>query len=403
MVSMTINFHDFKTEIKRAIITRKDKIDAFNYPNDWAWLTYTFSKDGKENNPLFKDALDNLSKWALSEASESQDRYLAPLSLCSYLIDDEKQRVLLIDKIDKIVKKLDVILAKDIDRFSVLNDPSQVFCITLGTKSKFPNSQKDSLINFCNKHLYKGRSIRKVFYSASILELGEKPNTQPNIDSESFDPSDIISIIWFYERYKDIYKISTADLWKNFDNIKDTFTFEDSVEEVSSIRPLSNQDLALLYETVSSQTTKPDPNILFDVYSLHPRIKAISESLFKKGEYFSAVFEATKALNDFIRELTSSHDSEIALIKNVIGDPNAKEIKSPKIKFNALDPKSSDYKSQQNEQRGFSHLAHGIFFAFRHPKGHEPKDKNWGDISSYEALDQLAVISYLMKRLEEAK
>lgn len=393
-----INFHTYKAEIKRALIDRKDKMDPFNYPNDCAWLTYALSKDGREDNPLFKDSLDSLLKWALSESSESQDRFLAPLSLCSYLIGDENQRALLIDKI---VKKLDILLAKDIDKFSVINDPTQVFCITLGTKANLSVSQKNAIINLCDKNLDKGRPIRKVFYSASLVELGKKPSIQPNIDA--IDPSDVISGIWFYERYKNFFDINTANLWKNFDNVKDTFTLEDFIKEDSSIRPLSNQDLTLLYEAVSNQAQKPDPAILFDVYPLHPRVKAISESLFKKSEYFNAVFEATKALNDFIRDLTGLPDSEIKLVQNVIGDPNAREIKSPKIRFNPLDPTSTDYKSQQNEQRGFSHIAHGIFFAFRHPKGHEPKDKDWGDISPYEALDQLVVISYLMKRFEEAK
>lgn len=395
-----INFHEYKTEIKRAIINRKDKIDTGNFPNDWAWITYALSMDGKENNPLFKDALNRLLRWAFSESSESQDRYLAPLSLCSYFIDNEKHRDLLIDKI---VKKLDIILAKGIDRFSVLNDPTQIFCIVCGAKAKFSKSQKDSLLNFCNKNLDKGRPIRKVFYSASILEFGEKLNIQLNIDSETFDISDIISVIWFHERYKERYQKSTSDLWEHFENVKDTFIFDDSVEGEANIRLLSNQELAILYEAISYQTQKPDPVILFDIYPLHPRVKNISEALFKKGEYFNAVFEATKALNDFIREITGSCDGEIQLVQNTFGNPNANDIKSPKIKFNALDPGSTDYKSQQNEQRGLSHLAHGIFFAFRHPKGHEPKDKKWGDITPYEALDQLVVISYLMKRIENAK
>jgi len=163
------------------------------------------------------------------------------------------------------------------------------------------------------------------------------------------------------------------------------------------VRQISN------YEALTKETINPDPSLLFELYLLHPRIKAITRSLFHKGEYFSAVFEATKALNDFLRERTGSRDSETTLVRNVFGDPASREIRDPKIKFNPLDPASPDYRSQQNEQRGMSNLAHGVFFAFRHPKGHEPQDTQWGDITAYEALDQLIVISYLMKRIVEAR
>ena len=214
-------------------------------------------------------------------------------------------------------------------------------------------------------------------------------------------PTDIISILWFHEHYKEAPDSSSHDLWKIYVNIKDTFTLDsfENFKEESSIRPLSNQDISILYEAVTKETEFVDPNLLFDEYPLHPLIRASSDSLFKKGEYFNAVFEASKTLNDLIKERSGSQNSETQLIKEVIGKPE-NDISSPKIKFNALDSKSLNYKSQQNEQRGLSYLAHGIFFAFRHPKGHEPKDK-W-PINPYEALDQLVTISHLTRKIDKA-
>jgi len=398
MVSVRLNFFSHREEIKRALIERKEFIDPFKYPNEWAWITYAFSKDGKENNPLFGDAINDLTNWALTDESISQERYLAPLSLCCYLAREEENRRLIAEKI---ISKLNQLFNKVIDKFSVLNDPTQIFSIIVGVKDRLSDVQRNKLLSICNKNLNTGSILRRVFFNASLLELGENKNI--NLDSKNIDsdPSSIIGIIWFHERYGRNSNVDFGNLWKNYENIKEYITLSDA-SNPDSKRPLSIQDLTLLYEAISCETQKPDPNMLFDMYLLHDRIRNVTESLFKKGEYFNAVFEATKVLNDFIRDKTQSSESEINLVKASLGDPNSKEIKNPKIKFNLLDPQSTDYRSQQNEQRGLSSIACGIFYAFRHPKGHEPKDKNWGNIEPYEALDQLVVISYLMKRIEEA-
>jgi len=400
MVSVRLNFFSHREEIKRALIVHKESIDPFKYPNEWAWITYAFSKDGKENNPLFEDALNDLTKWALTDESISQDRYLAPLSLCCCLAREEENRRLIAEKI---ISKLNQFFDRDIDKFSVLNEPTQIFCIIVGIKDELPDAQRNKLLSICNKNLNTGSTLRRVFFNASLLELGENKNI--NLDSENIDsdPSSIISIIWFYERYARKSGINFGNLWKKYENIKECIILSDSTFNTdSSGRPLTIQELAMLYEAISYETQKPDPNMLFDMYVLHDRIRNVTKSLFKKGEYYDAVFEATKALNDFIREKTQRKESEINLVKVSFGDPNSKEIKNPIIKFNPLEPLLADYQSQQNEQRGLSSIACGIFYAFRHPKGHEPKDKSWGNIEPYEALDQLVVISYLMKRIEEA-
>lgn len=399
MVFIRLNFFSHREEIKRALIMNKEFIDPFKYPNDWAWITYAFSKDGKENNPLFDDALQNLTKWALSDTSISQDRHLAPLSLCCYLAREEKNRKLIAEKI---ISKLNQLFDKDIDKFSVLNEPTQIFCIILGIKDKLSDIQRNKLITICINNLNTGSILRRVFFNASLLELDETKNIN-NLDGKNIgsDPSSIISIIWFYERYWKKLDVDFGNLWKNYENIKEYITLFDT-SNPDSRRLLSIQELTMLYEAISYETQKPNPNMLFDMYVLHERIKNVTESLFKKGEYYNAVFEATKVLNDFIRDKTGSKESEINLVKSSFGDPNSKEIKDPTIKFNLLDQQSPDYRSQQNEQRGLSSIACGIFYAFRHPKGHEPKDSSWGDINPYDALAQLAIISYLMKRIEEA-
>lgn len=81
---------------------------------------------------------------------------------------------------------------------------------------------------------------------------------------------------------------------------------------------------------------------------------------------------------------------------------NSASFSMPLVLINPLDSTSRDFISQLDEQKGFSSLTMGIFQAFRNPKGHQPKDKNWVGIDAYEALDQLVVISLVMKRLQDA-
>jgi hypothetical protein len=57
----------------------------------------------------------------------------------------------------------------------------------------------------------------------------------------------------------------------------------------------------------------------------------------------------------------------------------------------------------RNEQAGLALIAEGVFKAFRNPKGHKPKDHPLVELDGYEALDQLVIISFLMKRIEEAQ
>ena len=69
-----------------------------------------------------------------------------------------------------------------------------------------------------------------------------------------------------------------------------------------------------------------------------------------------------------------------------------------RIRFN--DGLSKD--SGKSEQSGLALIFEGVFRAFRNPKGHELEDRPLVKITALEALEQLIVISYLMRRLETA-
>jgi len=384
MVSLTMNLHAYKGELKETIIVRMSLLESLAHPLDWAWLTYALSHNGREANPFFRESLNRLENWAFSEFAGSQDRDLAPLGMCAYLVENEEPRRSLSSII---LTRLDALTKREIGKISPLNDPQQLFCVTLGAKPYIPEAQRDWLKTRATRYSSTGRLIRRVFYTACLLELDDNPHPWPALTNEGVDPEDLIALLWLHERYNR----SEVVLWQAFENVKEAISLGISSSEGINLVPLSNRAIAILYEAVSYQTRTPDPWMLFETYPLHPRIQNISESLFEKGEYLNAVLEAVKALDEFIRIRTGSNNTGRSLVQEVMGGT------SPKIRFNTLKTKS-----ERDEQEGLKLITEGIFAAFRNPKGHEPKDSPSVSIEPYDALDQLVTISYIMKRVEEA-
>lgn len=383
-----INFCELKEELKRGIFKRLEKIDPIEHPTDWAWITYALSLDGKGNNPLFKKVFNDLEKWTQSKDSGKQERHLAPLSIYIYLVEDKEQKKEIISKVTSI---LDRVLTKEISKFSPLNDPEQVFCISIISK-ELTNKHRKSLEEAISKKL-EGRLLRQVLYIASMIELGNVNIEWPQL-RQNDSPEDLIALIWLHEKYKKYHTKDVASLWESFKNLKPIINFN-TLEEGEGLINISNRSISMLYESILLEIHGCDPNTLFDNYPLHPRIRQISKDYFKRGSYAVAVEQAAKALNKFIQEKTGIRNkSETELIQATI-----KNIRDPKIIFNEF----LNEDSGKNEQAGLASIAEGIFKAFRNPKGHEPQDHPIVQVDAYDALDQLIIISYIMKRIEKAQ
>lgn len=390
-----LNFHSYKEKLKQSIVRRKTTLDISAYPLDWAWLTYALSQDGIENNPLFSEALAGLLGWAFSESAWAQERNLAALGLCTYLMpNDDRRRSL----VGSILDKLDSLLAKEVGKFSLLNDPEQVFCIILGVKGNVSRSQIETLQRVSGRNSTTGRLMRRALYAAAVLELDILPPSWPVLNEQGAGPEDVIAILWLYERYKEKCNQGTGQLWKAFENVKDSFTLESPLTEEENLISVTNLAVGMLYETVTRQTQKPDVDMLFDTHPLHPRVREIAEHDFKNKSYVAAVDQATKVLNELIQQKTGIYDKNEAELVQA----SMKSISQPEklaIKFNDF----LQEESGKNEQAGLALIAEGIFKAFRNPKGHKPKDHPLIELDGYEALDQLVTINLLMKRIEEAK
>jgi uncharacterized protein (TIGR02391 family) len=275
-------------------------------------------------------------------------------------------------------------------KFSPVNDPEQFFPIALLARSleEAPLHLVDLLTKSAQERL-KGPLKRRLLYQAALRELDEAVSLPTVSTEDAVDPGDIIALVWCWERYG--AQGERAMWWEAFESIKEQLSFGRNGGR-EGVRVLSPPEMALLYEALTRETTNPDPNLLFDLYPLHRRVKEIALKPFRDGNYIHAVFEATKALERYLKEITRIDKSGRPLVQEIFGG------EAPCIRFNKLESRS-----EKDEQTGLQLIAEGIFAAFRNPKGHEPMDNPLVQIDAYEALDQLVIISYIFKRVERAK
>ena len=121
---------------------------------------------------------------------------------------------------------------------------------------------------------------------------------------------------------------------------------------------------------------------------LHPRIAAVATDLYLNGHHNEAVFAASKALINLVRERSGRHDLDGAPLMLTVFSKNA-----PVLAF-------SDLKNQtdEDEQQGMMHLYAGAVLAIRNPGGHDFPEE-----SPDRALELIAFLSLLAKRADEAK
>jgi uncharacterized protein (TIGR02391 family) len=382
-----IDFHTYRGFLKKSIIQRFDRIVVDEDPYDYAWLVYAFAIDGKIDNPLFTEAFDNLSRWTTTNTPNIPTKFLPSVGIYLHLQEKKGE----IDDLARyLVTKLEEIMSHEIDRFSPLNDPSFVLPIVLGIGGALSDQTRNLLLDVCEKNGKNGKAFRRALFLASAEELNNELKPVFGKPDNYSNPEDMIAVLWLGERYR-LSDIDTTGLWLSYGNVKELVSTDELLELGARAYYLSNIDLALLYEAIAQQTAKPDPRILFNIYPIHERIRQVSRSLFEKGEYSASVFEATKVLDTVIREGTGLESTGRPLMQE------AMRPKEPYIKFNRLETRS-----EKDEQDGLKSIAEGIMAAFRNPKGHEPKDTEWGDINPYDALDQIITISTLMKRIDLA-
>jgi uncharacterized protein (TIGR02391 family) len=148
--------------------------------------------------------------------------------------------------------------------------------------------------------------------------------------------------------------------------------------------------IAWLQETRKDLETIPIKKkyTAFEDMNFHPRIAAVASDLFRDGHYTNSVFEASKALVNYVKERSGQHDLDGATLMRTVFSK-----KDPILAFNDLKDQSD-----LDEQEGMMHLYEGAVLAIRNPRGH-----TFLDDSPERALEYIGLLSLLANRLQEAK
>lgn len=391
-----IDYYQLKEAVKENLLRLWQGVDVSSDPLVYAWITYAISIEG--NNSFVTQALEQSRAWVESDEFWSNAGNLSSFNLFYYLGSQSGGNYFDV-LIPKYVESLRDLISKGVSKFSKLNDPHFMFSIALGSKAVLPNDLIADLSKHCLSNVQIGGSIvRTLFFQAATIEL-HVPVSPVMLQVNDLQPYDLFTALWFSERYSK-YLVDDRmrqEIWNAYDRLKEGINL-DPLETESSL-PYSSSpfDLVMLYEALAHQTKGVDPVILFRNIPLHPKVKQVSENLFIKGEYVNSVFEATKAFIEAVR-IKAGHpkdpkkgkelDGFILMESSFIG-------KNPNLKFNLLSTPS-----EIDEQNGLRLLSEGVVSAFRNPKGHTPATGI--TLSSYEALEQLSIISYLMRRLDSS-
>jgi len=120
---------------------------------------------------------------------------------------------------------------------------------------------------------------------------------------------------------------------------------------------------------------------------LHPKVLAASGKLLQDDHYAPAVFEAFKALEEYVREKSGRNEYGEYLMSKVFNED------SP-----ILEIKYSRSDTARDEQKGFRFIFMGAMIGIRNPKGHHTiiqRDKA-------RTLQYLALASLLFKTVDDA-
>ena len=128
--------------------------------------------------------------------------------------------------------------------------------------------------------------------------------------------------------------------------------FENSKRDYSIPRltvgyPVQDADGMGMVSSVEGTDSAPDFSL--ESLNLHPRILEVSKELFADGHHWPAVFEASKALMNYIQERSGRMDLDGANLARTVFSKN-----NPILAFNDLDTQTD-----QDEQEGMMHLFTG--------------------------------------------
>jgi uncharacterized protein (TIGR02391 family) len=130
------------------------------------------------------------------------------------------------------------------------------------------------------------------------------------------------------------------------------------------------------------------PGSYFERLNLHPRIADVANDLFLDGYHWQAVFEAAKALINYVKEKSGVHHLDGAPLVRTVFSRN-----TPILTFNEMKDQTD-----QDEQEGMMHLFEGAVLGIRNPGGH-----TFPEGTEQRAMEYISFLSLLAYRVQEAR
>jgi uncharacterized protein (TIGR02391 family) len=397
--SEMIDYHSLKQQTKTLLLRRWQQMDVADDSLVWAWTVRALGAEGLENNPLLKQALEQARRWLNSDEVWKRDSQLASAGILSALFrqaGDEGS----VQIAPRVVERIEQLRAKEVGKFSLLNNPDIVFGIAVGFADAFPDELRKWLAEHCQRSAQTNNWPRCMSFSAASYELKGTISSLA-VKGSDLQAYEVIPALWFAERYP---KLLDSDdrrrsFWEAFERIKEGISWEDNNGENAALYAPSPVDTAMFYEALLCRTGEIDAVALFKNLPLHPEVRQAAESLFIKGEYVNAVFEAMKTFIEKVKNRAGNPVNSsgmaldgVVLLENVFSRQGSRV---PPLKFTDL-----NNLAEEDEHDGLYFIARGIQKAFRNPAGHLPRTSI--PLSPGEALEKLATISYMMKRLDSA-
>lgn len=134
----------------------------------------------------------------------------------------------------------------------------------------------------------------------------------------------------------------------------------------------------------SSERPVESPLQIFDAMQFHPKVVNASRALFEDEHYAQAIFEAFKAVENFVQDKSGLTLYGTNLMERVFNEEN------PIIKV----PEAGHY--YKDVQKGFKHLFIGASQGIRNPKAHKEIIQK----DPYITLQYLGFFSFLLKRID---
>jgi len=413
---------EFHKEVHTKLIQKKNPALLWGSPFDNGWIGLVLYNHKSRDEAVLRELLDYFSRLIDSTPIQDilrEERNIGAFSLyigiASNLIDKKST-----NEIQIYIKRRIIELDKKQEwKFSLFNTPEIFYSVVIGlVESKgLDDNIKNILFKYAVKELknkWFNRTFRFALYSAALIELGVEDTNEIirfliSLNVKELSIEEVIHLLWFIVKYEDklirytkntetqkLIENKKSELLEQFENQYAHLSYEiQATEEFDpregALYTLSTFMLGLLDDLLASleKTYKVNPADVFDRLQLHPIIKEASEKLFKNEHYAEAIFEAYKALINYVKERSGMKELDGQDLMNKVFKKE-----QPIIQLNELSTRE-----EINEQEGYRYLFIGAVQAIRNPLAHAKKEQK----DPFEALEYLSFASLLAKKIDKAK